>query len=99
MKIAIPKQGNGWHLLSNEGLSVGDEVFPLVEGYSLGDKFFITDMIRSSDEPFRVVACTGWPSEPHIIVDFYQNQGLQWVRTNKGYGNIERYFKLILPSG
>jgi len=94
MNIAIPKEQGGFHLLTNEGLSIGDKVFPLLDSYHTKGKSYIID-IRTNDKPRMVSACTGWPSRPHTIKEFYQAEGLWWIRTDKGYNTADIYFKLL----
>ncbi len=103
MKIAISKgdggwhRDGGWHLFTNEWLAVGDEVFPLVDSYHSDGQLFITGMIDTTDDASDILACTGWPSNPHTIQEFYQQEGLQWARTDKGYSPAAVYFKLLTP--
>jgi hypothetical protein len=94
MKIAI-KKNDGWDFLTNEGLVVGDEVFPMVYGYHTNGQFFVIGIFDRMYDLDQVLACTGYPSEPHTIKDFYEQEGLQWVHTDKGYSPAEKYFKLL----
>lgn len=100
MNIAIPKKKGGkLYFLTNEGLKVGDEVFPIVSAFHEKGRLFVTDIIRThEDDPFNVDACTGWPLCPHIIRDFYKKEGLSWIHTDKGYSPAEVYFKIFLPN-
>ena len=94
MNIGILKP-TGWHLLTNEGLAVGDPVFPLVDGYHTDGHFFVVG-VNTDGPAATVLACTGWPSEPHTIKEFYQQEGLTWIRTDRGYSPAEKCFKLLL---
>jgi hypothetical protein len=96
MNIAIYATKGGLRLLTNEGLKVGDKVFPLVQSYHTAGKLFVVSIPRfEKDDPYSVSACTGWPDEPHTILDFYSQDGLQWVHTNAGYSPVGVYFKDI----
>ena len=111
MNISLYRDGKQ-HLFTNDNLKVGDKVFPLVHTFhKVGDKvfplvhtfhengqIFIIDIIggRPNDDPFTVLACTGWPSEPHTIKDFYNYEGIQYVHTDKGYSPAIVYFKLYV---
>lgn len=98
MNIAIPLgNSNGFTLLTNEGLCVGDKVFPCVGGYHSNGKFYVV-YIRTTEvlqDPDWVLACTGWPSEPHVVEEFYSHEGLLHIKTNRGYSPAEVYFKVI----
>lgn len=89
MNIAIPKLGTGYHLLTNQGLKVGDKVYPMAYGYTEGTKFYVTDIDTSA-------ACSGWPNHPHTILDLnYSTDKAYQVHTDHGFSPIECYFKII----
>jgi len=93
LNIAVRHEGN-WVLLTNEKLQIGDAVFPMIDTYRHDGVLYVTGMMSSSDSPFSVLACRGWPSEPHTIADFYTEDGILCVHTDKGNSPAERYFKL-----
>jgi len=102
MKIAIPIGNGGHHKLTNEGIRVGDQVFPCISGYQIDDRFYIMqiDTTRHLHNPETMLACTGWPSEPHTVVEFYNDdRGLRHIRTDKGHSPAEVYFKVIKEEG
>lgn len=66
--------------LSNEGLNIGDSVFPIGKGRQSDEGWFLHNI----DWPnFR-------PNNPHII-----NKIDNFVRTNYGYGHNPTYFKIV----
>lgn len=93
MNIVLYK--NGEHLLTNEGLKLGDHVFPLVDGLRRNGKFYVAGLPDPDDSAYTLLACTGFPSEPHTITEFYQDAGIPCIRTDKGYSPAECYFKTI----
>lgn len=97
MKLAIPKGYGQFHKFTNEGLKVGDEVFPLIHGWSDKGEFYLTSFdINSREDAFTVLAVTGWPSEPHTIKKIVKEEGEPLrIYTDKGYSPAEVYFKLI----
>lgn len=100
MRIAIPKGSGEFYTFSNEDLKVGDKVFPLVDGWSHNGRWHMTGLSFKGKDVFSTLACTGWRKneskrEPHTIREFYFEDGLRHVRTDKGYGNAEVYFKLL----
>lgn len=105
MKLAIPKGDGGFYRFTNENLKVGDKVFPLVHGWSHKGEWYLTDLAFKHDlnhDAFSIFACTGWRKneklrEPHTIKDFYVENGLQYVHTDKGYSPVHVYFKDITP--
>lgn len=86
---------NGEHLLTNEGLKLGDSVFPLVHGLQRNGKFYVAILPDPDEDDFTLLACTGWPSEPHTITEFYQEGGIPHIRTDHGYSPAECYFKSL----
>ena len=96
MKIAIyDDKIKGYHLLTNEGLEVGDEVFSLIDTYHHDGEIYVTNVGWKRDTDFAVLACTGWPSDPHTIQSFYVDNKVQYLRTDKGYSPAYCYFKRI----
>ena len=98
MNIAIPISNGVYPKLTNEGIRVGDEVFPCISGYQMDGQFYVMDIntTRHWNTPEMMLACTGWPSEPHTVVEFYNDEsGLRYIRTDKGYSPAEVYFKVI----
>jgi len=95
MNIAISKECGEWILLTNEDLKIGDAVFPLVSTYHNNGKIFIIDMIRPSDSKESILACTGWPSHPHVVQRFFTEDGICYIETDKGYSPAIQYFKII----
>lgn len=96
MNIAIPNSDGTNSLLTNEGLKRGDEVFPLLHTYTTKGKVYVTKMAPGCyPSAVTVLACTGWPSEPHVVTEFYNDDGIPHIRTDKGYGVAITYFKLI----
>ena len=83
------------YFLTNDNLKVGDKVFPLVYTTHRKGKVYITGMIGPEEDPHTILVCTGWPSEPHTIKDFYDDDGIQWVHTDKGYSPAAVYFKPV----
>ena len=101
MKLAIPKGNGEFFTFTNEDLKIGDKVFPLLDGWSHGGKWYMTGLSFKHDldhDAFSIFACTGWRRnekrrEPHTIMDFYVEDGLRRIRTDKGYSPAEVYFK------
>ena len=89
--MLVEKYLNGTrYTLSNEGLAVGDEVYPIARGRSLEDGGWILHEFDYSE------SCSGFPDEPHVIVDLdYSTYKPYQIRTDHGYGPIEQYFKII----
>jgi ribosomal protein S17 len=81
------------YTLSNENLKVGDEVFPIANGRCLDDGGWILHNLDYRE------FVSGFPNEPHIIMDLNYDNGRQGktyqVKTDKGYSPIERYFKIV----
>lgn len=89
--MLVEKYLNGTrYTLSNEGLAVGDEVYPIARGRSLEDGGWILHEFDYSE------SCSGFPDEPHVIVDLdYSTYKPYQIRTDHGYGPIELYYKII----
>mgnify|MGYP006995565002 CR=1 FL=1 len=81
------------YTLSNENLKVDDEVYPIARGRCLDDGGWILHELDFRD------FMSGFPNEPHIIMDLNYDNGRQGkpyqVRTDKGYSPIECYYKII----
>jgi hypothetical protein len=90
MKIRIyDKEHKKEYFLSNQNLKVGDKVFPLLAGYTKGGTYYVSD-IRTED------FMTGFPNDPHTIKDLHHSDYKPYqIRTDKGYGVAEIYFKLV----
>ena len=90
-------QRNGeYHLFTNSKLKIGDKVFPLANGIQIDGEHYINNFdIYCGDEDFHILAITGWPSEPHTILEFYKENGIKYIQTDKGYSPAKVYFKHI----
>ncbi len=78
------------YTFSNENLQVGDEVFPIASGRCLDGGGWILHEISFEDY------MTGFPDEPHIIKNLEHSDYKPYqIQTDKGYGPIEQYFKII----
>jgi len=76
--------------MTNEDLQVGDKVFPISWGRVKGDKY------EHEYFDFRDHAC-GYPNAPHTIIDLHHSEDKAYeVRTDKGYGPREKYFKNVV---
>ena len=87
-------------LMTNEGLQVGDKVFPMTHGLSRNGEYYLAGLYSwdGDRDDFSILACTGFPSEPHTILEFGQDTstgGTPYLRTDKGYGPSESYFKML----
>lgn len=76
-------------LFSNEDLKEGDEVFLLGVGY-IEDGVFNLVSVNLFPE-----CATGFPNNPHKIIDLNYSSGSYQVKTDKGYGSKECYFKIL----
>ena len=86
MKIAIFIKGEiKPTLFSNEDLKEGDDVWPLVAGYTDGTSYFVCkiEKERIEDPPHRILNLKHSTSKPYE------------VSTSSGYGPRESYFKRI----
>lgn len=79
------------YTLSNEGLTVGDKVYPIARGRCLDNGGWILH-----DFDFRDFM-SGFPDEPHIILDLKHSKDYKpyEVRTNMGYSPVESYYKIV----
>ena len=99
MKLAMPIGNGRFELFTNDGLHIGDQVFPLVNGYSHKGQWYLTGTYLG-EEADMIFACTGWrrnpnKREPHTIEAFYPSDGQMYARTDRGYSPVEVYFKPI----
>jgi hypothetical protein len=85
------------YVFSNEGLQVGDQVFPIVDGQLIGGEWCLTGLrLRSGMQSDEKEYCTGFPNDPHTILNLsHSDDRSHEVRTNHGYGPVEGYFKLV----
>jgi len=78
------------YTLSNEGLKEGDKVYPIARGRCLDDGGWILH-----DFDFKEYS-SGFPDEPHTIIDLNHSGYKPYqVRTDFGYGPIEKYYKVV----
>ena len=79
------------YTLSNEGLVEGDKVFPIAFGHTENGKWI--------HEDFRIEQLIKWnefPDEPHTIEDLHYSDFKPYeIRTDYGFGPIEKYYKII----
>ena len=91
MRIAIYTPATGQHdRFTNEGLDVGDEVWPLTHGWT------------DDNNVYHVTDIQKWvwleDGRPHIIRNLRHSESKPYeVATDKGYGPRESYFKKISP--
>lgn len=89
--MKIEKVHNGRrYTLSNDGLKTNDKVYPIANGRCLGKDEWIL-------HGFDFKECTSsFPDEPHTIIDLENSTYKpEQIRTNFGYGPIEKYYKII----
>ncbi len=92
MKLEITHNDITYHLTNFE-LKVGDEVFPASVGHLENDKYIHTGIWLS--KYFDGELMCGLPGDPHTILDLnYSDDKPYQVRTDKGFGPIELYFKI-----
>jgi len=79
------------YTLSNENLSVGDEVYHIAKGrIDLKNNEFILKELDFRD------FMSGFLNEPHIIIDLkYSSNKAYEVQTTCGFSPKESYFKII----
>jgi hypothetical protein len=85
------------YTLTNEGLAVGDETFPISEGKVVDGKYVHEGLClaRYGGGKYDELMC-GLPNDPHIILDLHHDTYKPYeVRTNHGYGPVEHYFKIV----
>ena len=81
--------------MTNENLEIGDKVFPMVKGMNKDNKYYVCSIADYKDA-LMLKACTGWPDDPHTILDLNHSDDKSYqIRTNYGYGPVEQYFKVI----
>jgi hypothetical protein len=100
MKLALHKGDGEFFKFTNEGLKVGDQVYPLISGWSHNGEFYFVPCDTHKDE-FLMLAGTGWHPdpelrEPHTIKSFeHPVEEPPRIRTDEGYGPDVVYFKEI----
>lgn len=78
------------YTLSNEGLAMGDKVYPIGNGRVRDDGSWILHELDFTD------FTSGFPDEPHTIENLnYSDYKPCEVRTDHGFSPIESYFKVI----
>jgi hypothetical protein len=79
------------YTLSNDNLEVEDEVYPIAQGRCTDDNEFMLYQFRYEHH------MSGFPDKPHIIEDLNYDSSYKpyQIRTDKGYGPIEKYYKII----
>lgn len=78
------------YTLSNEGLKVGDNVYPIANGRTTDDGSWILHNLDYRD------FTSGFPDEPHTILDLHHSDYKPYeVRTKQGFGPIEKYYRII----
>jgi hypothetical protein len=85
------------YIFSNEGLAVGDQVFPIVDSQLIGSVWCLTGLrLRSGMQSDEKEYCTGFPNDPHTILNLnHSDDRSHEVRTTHGYGPVEGYFRLV----
>lgn len=93
MILTVTYNGKTYRL-TNVGLKVGDEVFPISEGHIKDNEYIHTGIWSTEYEPGDLMC--GLPDEPHIIEDLHHSDDKAYeIRTDMGFGTVESYFKLI----
>jgi len=77
---------------SNENLSIGDRVFPLLWGMRHKGEYYASKILMLGEEHMH-----GYPDRPHTIKEFYTTDGVAMIRTDRGYSPAYEYFKEIEP--
>ena len=78
------------YTLSNEDLKIGDKVYPIAKGRCLDNGDWILHNFDYRD------FMSGFPDEPHTILNLkYSDYKPYEIQTDKGYGPIESYYKII----
>jgi hypothetical protein len=81
--------GNFRYTLTNKCLAVGDEVFPIAWGKTENGLFLFHELDYS-------FCSSGFPDDPHIIKDLNHSDYKPYeIHTNKGYGPVETYFRIM----
>jgi len=90
MKVEHIHEGKRY-VFSDEGIVAGTAVFPIANGRINSDNEFVFHDFTFEDY------MTGFPDEPHTILDTkYSTYKPYEVRTDHGFGPIEKYFRLVL---
>jgi hypothetical protein len=83
------------YTLTNDGLKKGDRVYPILNGRVQDDGTFIIHDIEFESRYVEGLNTSGFPDEPHTIEDIKHSDYKPYqVRTDHGYGPIEKYFKI-----
>ena len=83
------------YTLTNEKLQNGDRVYSIVSGRVREDGTFIISDIEFESRYVEGLNTSGFPDEPHTIEDLKHSDYKPYqVRTDHGYGPIEKYFKI-----
>lgn len=96
INMQVEKVLNGVrYTLSNEGVQVGDQVYPIARGRCLPDGGWILHEIEFESHRVAGLNTSGFPDEPHTILDLNHSEDKAYqVRTDHGYSPIECYFKI-----
>ena len=83
------------YTLTNEGLKKGDRVYSILNGRVQDDGTFIIHDIEFESRYVDGLNTSGFPDEPHTIENLAHSDYKPYqVRTDHGYGPIEKYFKI-----
>lgn len=87
--FVFPEDGREFITLTNENLKVGDKVFPISHGRIIENEYI--------HEKFDYGYYTsGFPTSPDTILDLnYSRYKPYQIRTDSGYGPIEKYYKIV----
>ncbi len=91
MKIAIRTENGDMVKLTNENLQVGDKVYPMTDGQIIDDVYYTTGIREAEDTLLH-----GFPCSPHTILEMGRDYKPYEVRTDHGYGPVEKYFKPVV---
>lgn len=94
--MEIEKYLDGYrYTLTNENLQKGDRVYSIVSGRVREDGTFIISDIEFVSKYQKDFNTSGFPADPAIIENLKHSDYKPYeVRTDKGYGPIETYFKI-----
>jgi hypothetical protein len=82
--------GDKRYTLTNEGLRVGDEVYPIGQGRCLDGGGWIFHKIDFHE------SYMDFPNDPHKIINLKHSDYKPYeVRTDHGYGPRETYYKIV----
>ena len=77
------------YMLSNDDLKLGDKVYPISYGKVVNNIYIHKGFDYS-------VVLSGFPHEPHTVIEINYSDDIGYkLRTNKGFGVPEQYFKVI----